>query len=114
MIGRNNIWTTLGQLLDSAHMQIETIERNHSNEARNQIPECSAEPLWPDQGKNVARIRFFRQNRLPPRKCDACSRAACAAGRALQNRVHKIAHRINPGELRFFDVTAELFFDPAE
>ena len=55
-----------------------------------------------------ARIAFH------PANDGARARTACSAGRALQNGIDQIAHRIDLRELRLFDVPAQLFFDVAE
>ncbi len=103
-----------GKFVESRHLQMKAIKSDHLHQSRHQIPERVVDSIGMGQRKDVGVVGIFGQDRFPSREGDARSRAARAAGCALQDSIDQIAHRVDLGQLRLFNVASKFFFEAAE
>ena len=92
-------------------MEAEEVAGNHFDDASNRQPgrECRMRAL---QGQYFRVGGLFGEDGFPAGQCGA-GRGIPAAG-TFDDGIKQIAHRVDFGELRLFDVSSHLFFDLAE
>src|SRR5262249_54942972 len=98
-----------GKLLNSGDSKMEAIARDELKSSRYEVPEALRHRMRASEIEYVGIRRVFVQHCAPSGELRLGD--CLAGGRAFENGIHEIAHRVDFLELSLFDVAAKFFLD---